>query len=436
MKQLLGHVCMIKHTAEDRHEGADTVQDDNDTETLQELHRSIAACDDVLQSVEGYLTAFQADLAAVSAEIETLQNRSTSLDTKLQVRKDVERLLGPNVESLSLASGTARKIIEGQFDEAWVQALVEFEKRSRAIEARSKTSSDVKAIEDLRPFMNDLKDRAVERIRDYVVGQIKALRTPGANAQIIQQNALLKYRDAFAFLARHQAQLEQGISQAYINTMRWYYLNNFSRYKAANDKLNLHIIDRNDVLGNDDASKRNAGSTGSRQSAGPRDPFVIGRRVDVLRTTSRAATSVSVIEEDKSMHYMETPFRAFNLVLLDNASAEYSFLTEFFSKQNFHAINHIFAEIFEPTYALGQSLSKQLVENSSDALGILICVRLNQHFAFELQRRKMPAMEGYINGTSMQLWPRFQMVMDFHCESLSGKPRLLFPANQLALLSH
>jgi len=58
------------------------------------------------------------------------------------------------------------------------------------------------------------------------------------------------------------------------------------------------------------------------------------------------------------------------------------------------------------------------VDSSSDALGILVCVRLNQHFAFELQRRKVSPMEGYVNGTSMLLWPKFQMVMDMQCESL------------------
>ena len=45
-------------------------------------------------------------------------------------------------------------------------------------------------------------------------------------------------------------------------------------------------------------------------------------------------------------------------------------------------------------------------------------MRLNQHFAFELQRRKIPVADGYINGTNMLLWPRFQLAMDNHCESV------------------
>ena len=385
---------------------------------FEDLHKSIAACDEVLVSVEKNLTNFQADLAAVSAEIETLQNRSTALSGKLQNRKDVERLLSPEIELLGLSPVVARKITEGNLDETWTKALDELEKRTKVVDARAKTTSNIKATEELRPLLNNLKDRAVERIRDYVVAQIKELRAPGVNAQLVQQNALLKFKDAFAFLTKHQPQLEQEIGQAYVNTMRWYYSSHFTRYKAALEKLNLHVIDRNDSLAQDDPTKRGPALTGSRQAAGPRDPFSIGRRIDLLRSPNSHALSSYVVEEDKSAHFLETPFRTFNLALIDNASAEFSFLTEFFSKTSFHAISRMFNDIFEPTFTLGQSLTKQLVDPTADALGLLICVRLNQHFAFELQRRKVSSMEGYINGTSMLLWPRFQMVMDIHSESL------------------
>ncbi|KAK5188035.1 Vacuolar protein sorting-associated protein 52, partial [Cryomyces antarcticus] len=157
--------------------------------------------------------------------------------------------------------------------------------------------------------------------------------------------------------------------------------------------------------------------------------------MELLRTTSNAALSSYLAEEDKSSHHLEVPFRAFNLALVDNASAEYSFITEFFSKQSFHAVNRKFAEIFEPTFALGQALTKQLVDTTVDALGVLICVRLNQHFAFELQRRKVPAVEGYINGTNMLLWPRFQMIMDMHCESMRRAASSLSGRSAVSALS-
>lgn len=390
------------------------------------MHKSIVACDEVLKSVENYLTSFQADLAAVSAEIETLQNRSSALNTKLETRKQVEKLLAPEVDALTISPSIVRKISDGPIDDAWIKALEDLEKRSKIIDSKAPRS---KSAAELKPLIDSLKNKAVERTRDYVVSQIKALRAPGVNAQLLQQNNFMRYKEAFQFLDRHQPQLGQEIGRAYINTMRWFYLHNFSRYKASLDKMNIHVVDKNEVLAQDDTTKRTTAVSGSRTQAAPHDAFSLGRRMDMLKGSFKSALSSHVAEEDKSAHYLEAPFRAFNLALMDNASGEYSFLTSFFSKQSYHEVNRKFTEIFQPTFALGQALTKQLIDSTVDALGLLIAVRLNQHFAFELQRRKVPAMEGYVNGTNMLLWPRFQMVMDAHCESLrkatsslSGRP--------------
>jgi predicted nucleic acid-binding Zn-ribbon protein len=123
------------------------------------LHKSIAACDQVLHSVETYLTGFQSDLGAVSAEIETLQSRSTALNARLENRKVVEKLLGPSVEDLSLSPAVVRKIAEGPIDEGWVRALAELEKRSKAIEVKQKEPQKLKALDDLKPLMENLNNR-------------------------------------------------------------------------------------------------------------------------------------------------------------------------------------------------------------------------------------------------------------------------------------
>ncbi|KAF1992364.1 Sac2 family protein [Aulographum hederae CBS 113979] len=388
---------------------------DLEKDKFEDLHRSIIACDEVLKSVELYLTNFQADLGAVSAEIETLQSRSTALNTKLENRRVVEKLLGPAVEDISLSPALVRKIAEGAIDEGWVRALKELEKRTKVIETKSEEAVKIKAVDDLKPLLTDLTNKAVERIRDHIVTQIKALRSPNINAQIIQQQSFVKYKDLYAFLARHQPKLSEEISQAYVNTMRWYYLNHFSRYQKALEKIKLHMIDKTEVIGNqDDTSRR-----GSKVASAPHDPFSLGRRLDPLKSRSPTALSSYLVDEDKSTYYLEVPFRSFNIAVIDNASYEYTFLTTFFSPtQSYHAISRLFASIFEPTFALGQAFTKQLIDSTVDALGVLLAVRLNQHFAFELQRRKVPAVDGYTNATNMLLWPRFQILLDLHCESL------------------
>jgi vacuolar protein sorting-associated protein 52 len=264
----------------------------------------------------------------------------------------------------------------------------------------------------------------LERVRDYLVTQIKALRSPSINAQIIQQQKFLRYRDLYAFLQRHHEKLAEEIGQAYLNTMRWYFLNKFSLYEKSLEKLKLHVLDRNDALGQDDGSRK-ANILGSK-SGPPHDAFGLGRRIDILKNSSQAAISTYLAEEDKTTHYLEFPFRNFNVALIDNASAEYFFLTAFFSPSlPLSTISRHFNYIFEPTFALGLSLTRSLVSEAADCLGILLCVRINQHFAFELQRRRIPAVDGYVNGTRMLLWPRFQVIMDLHCESIRRATSLL-----------
>lgn len=394
--------------------------DDKEKDKFEDLHKSILACDEVLKSVETYLTNFQTDLAAVSAEIESLQNRSIALNTKLQNRKVVEKLLGPAVEDISISPTVVRTIAEGPVDEGFLRALSDIEKRSKTINAKAKDQPDLKALSDIKPLLDDLTNKAIERIRDYIVAQIKAIRSPSINAQIIQQQAFLKFKELYAFLAKHQPELAGQIAQAYVYTMRWYYLNHFTRYRTALAKLKLHVLDKYDVLGEDPSSKRSGALLGNtRAPPATYDAFSLGRRLDVLKSHNPNALTAYLAEEEKSAHYLEVPFRAFNLALVDNASFEYTFISTFFSpSQNYHAISRTFTQIFEPTFSLGQSLTKSLVEQTTDTLGVLLCVRLNQHFAFELQRRKVPTVEGYVNATNMLLWPRFMQVMDLHCSSL------------------
>lgn len=114
------------------------------------------ACDDVLKSVEVSLTNFQKDLGAVSAEIETLQSRSTDMNTKLENRKVIEKLLGPAVEEICISPAIVKQISEGPIDHAWIKALEELEKRSKTVESKIKGPDKVLAVSEVEPLMEDL----------------------------------------------------------------------------------------------------------------------------------------------------------------------------------------------------------------------------------------------------------------------------------------
>lgn len=130
--------------------------DERDKAKFEDLHRSIRACDDILSSVESNLTSFRNDLAAVSADIETLQARSSALNVRLENRKAVEKALGPIVEELSVSPTVVSKISEGHIDEAWVKILAEVDKRATAQKKNSQQTTPSRALADVGPLLEKL----------------------------------------------------------------------------------------------------------------------------------------------------------------------------------------------------------------------------------------------------------------------------------------
>ena len=125
----------------------------------------------MLKSVENSLTSFQKDLGHVSAEIETLQNRSSALNTRLQNRRVVEALLGPAVEEISISPAVIKVISEGPIDENWLKAMVELEKRLKVVESKSKGPGTIKAITDVKPLLDNLTAKVCSYYSFIFTGQ-------------------------------------------------------------------------------------------------------------------------------------------------------------------------------------------------------------------------------------------------------------------------
>lgn len=83
------------------------------------------------------------------------------MNTRLENRKVVEKLLGPAVEDISVSPAVVTTIAEGQIDSSWVKALDEVEKRSKTIDGRFKESQKTSAMSDVKPLLDDLTNKVV-----------------------------------------------------------------------------------------------------------------------------------------------------------------------------------------------------------------------------------------------------------------------------------
>ncbi|CAI2179301.1 19760_t:CDS:10, partial [Funneliformis geosporum] len=353
-----------------------------------ELHNQIQSCDQILATMEDMLSVFQMDLGNISSEIQTLQTKSISMNIRLKNRTAVEQKLNTVLEGTIISMPhfkfvLFRKITEGDVDEIWLSYLTELNKKMTYVKRNQK--KNVKAIKDVGPELEKLRLKATEKIRDFLLTKIRSLRIPNTNVQILQQSVLLKYKTLYQFLMERYSDVAIEVMHTYVNTMPGLW---GTGKIALQDKANIYIL---------------------------KD------RIKTLRNQDAGVILVHVAENKSKGYPYEALFRSFNLTFIDNASSEYLFIVEFFVKDdnpNAELAKDLFAEIFDTTIKMGLDSTKQFVDNSYDAIGILLCIRLNTQFALELQRRRVPALEGYTNQINMLLWPRFQAIMDMHIDSV------------------
>ncbi|CAG8622941.1 11481_t:CDS:10 [Paraglomus brasilianum] len=371
-------------------------------------------------TMEDMLTVFQADLGNISSEIQTLQDKSMIMNIKLKNRMAIEERLNTVLDGIVISPSMIKKITEGNIDETWLAYLIEMNKKMTYVETHQ--GENITALKDVEPELEKLRLKASEKIREFLLMKIKSLRIPNTNIQILQQSVLLKYKQLHQFIMERYGEVALEIRQTYVNTMRWYFSNHFERYNKGLQRLQNSITDKGDLIGSDESVKK-GGLFGTSKIAlkDKGNTFSLGDRINTLRNTDAGVILVHVAETSSQKYSYEALFRSFNLIFIDNASSEYLFIVEFFAKDDKPAIDvarEVFAEIFDPTIKMGLAATKHYIESSYDAVGILLCIRLNMQFALELQRRRVPALEGYINQTNMLLWPRFQSIIDMHVESV------------------
>ncbi|GAB5589033.1 Vacuolar protein sorting-associated protein 52 [Umbelopsis nana] len=391
----------------------------NNIRSFINLHQQFEASDEILGNMEDMLDVFQTDLGNISREIKNLQERSTDINIKLKNRKIVEGRLGSILDNVVVAPHMIRKITESDVDDVWLQYLLELNKKMRFVKANQ--NKPIRALQDIGPELEKLRLKAASTIRDFFVNKIISLRIPNTNIQILQQSVFLKYKALYHFVTERHHEAATEIRQTYINTMRWYFYNHFDRYHKGLVKLQSHIADKTDLIGVEESVKKGGlFSSGKSAIKDKTNVFALGDRIETLRAHDAGVILVHIAEDEGVRYPFEQLFRSFNLTLIDNASSEYLFISEFFANNqaNNDTAKLIFQHIFTLTEDVGLTLTKSYVEHSYDAVGILLCVRINTQLMMELQRRRVPTMDNYLNATNMLFWPRYQHIMDMHVDSI------------------
>ncbi|KAJ1975224.1 Vacuolar protein sorting-associated protein 52 [Dimargaris verticillata] len=407
---------------------------------IQDLHHQIASCDDILDHMEQLLTGFQGKLGNINQSIQELQDASAAMTVKLQNRMQVATQLDKVVDGLVVPPDLVQAVCHADIDPAYVDHVQTLGLKLRYVRHQAHRSHPMAAVRDVQPELERLLLVSAARIRHFLLDKIKAVRTLTTNIQIIQRTVLTRYQGLNHFLIERHPETACEIRDNYIYTTRFYYAEHFDRYSRGLQRLLNVMADRSDLLGLDETTKFGGLFGTARPALKDRKYiFSLGDRLAIVTHPAPQVIIPHVAEDKKDKVPLEVLFRSYNLALIDNTTSEYEFVSQFFITPGTHhqhkgsdTAKAIFEHIFEPVCNTGLGLTRLLTEHSFDALGVLLCLRINYQLANELQHRRVPVLEKYINATNMQLWPRFQAIVALHTDSMK---KLFTGSSKAAALS-
>ena len=225
--------------------------------------------------METLLQGFQSSLTSVSSEISTMQDTSQTMGIKLGNRQKVQKSLNEVLEGVVVGQDlvmcvgfsidssfrtinstilTCRKICEGEVNEFYVAHLAELDKKMDFVS--SVQGRNIRAFKDVIPELEKLRLKAIDKLRDFLLNQVRALRNPLTNISMIQQNVLLRLRDAYLFVRDRHLECAMEVTNAYLNTVAVYYSNAFEKYCRSLLKLQQDTSGRLDLLGIEENAKK------------------------------------------------------------------------------------------------------------------------------------------------------------------------------------
>ncbi|KAH9006926.1 vacuolar sorting protein [Lactarius hatsudake] len=282
-----------------------------------ELHEQVQTGLGLLDSLESFLSTFQRDLSAVSGQISDLQSRSRDIEDRLKSRKKIEKPLASLISDVTLSPGVVNTILDTDVGESWLHTISDFELRLEGLKVRGR----VRAARDLGEVAEGLRIVAATKIRAFFLALLQPIRASmTTNMHVVQTTVFLKYRPLYAFLMRHAPNVATELQKAYVATARTYYETGFRRYMRSLGWVKGRTTEKDPGLVSalDGPEKQTEAHL---------------ERLRHSRIEGPGATLTYMADDKLYKEDVEALLRSALLVLMDNGTSEYVFVTTFFAPE-------------------------------------------------------------------------------------------------------
>lgn len=385
---------------------------------IANLNSQINGCDQILERLEGILCTFQADLGNICQEIITLQEESIALNIRLKNKQAVRGELSQFVDDMVIPEAVITHILETSASERdFLEQLIVLDHKIAFV--KDQTNRDALSCHDVMEILENLKLRAIAKIREYILKRIHTCRKPMTNYQI-PQNALIKNKFFYKFLVAHNPEIAKEILADYLDTMSKVYFSYFKEYLNRLGKLRYDDqADKDDLMAADDTAKTKTSIFSGKTSMKNRSSvFTLGERANLLTNDLEAPLIVPHTAQKSDLKYpIESLFRSHQFALVDNACREYLFNSEYFMLSSAGAQEQ-FSIIFSRTLTLFLKNLEDELQSSFDAIGLFLSLHIIYRYRLLAHKRAVPTLDIYWETLVKIVWPRFESVFQSHINSI------------------
>ncbi|KAJ3609052.1 hypothetical protein NHX12_023579 [Muraenolepis orangiensis] len=387
-----------------------------ESQNIALLHNQITACDSILERMEGMLSGFQSDLSSISSEIQTLQQQSVSMNVRLKNRQAVRSHLSQLVDELVVPSNMISTVLDSPVTEqVFVEQLHELNNKINF--AKELSFRDTLACTDIQDIVDQLRTKAVSKIREFILQKIYSFRKPMTNYQI-PQNSLLKYRFFYQFLLANERTVAKEMRDEYVDTMSKIYYSYFKSYSGRLIKVQYEeVADKDDLMGVEDTAKKGFFSKPSLRSRNT--IFTLGQRGALLGPAELEGPIIipHTAQRGDNRYPYESLFRSQHYALLDNGCREFLFLSDFFMVTGPSGLD-LFNSIMGKTLSMLLKSTTSYVADCFDSIAVFLCIHIILRFRSITSKRSIPALDKYWEAVLELLWPRFELILEMNIQSI------------------
>lgn len=388
---------------------------------FEDLHKEIQSTDQILEKMEKMLGTFQSDLSSISDEIRMLQGDSLQMNLKLRNRRALQSLMSEYVNSVVVSPTLIKQISEEEINGAYLEYLSELNRKLDHV--KQQEMQKLPSCAQSTPQLEQLRTKAVSRVKEFLLQKINTLKKPRTNLQILQRNVLVKFKFFTQFLAEHHPAVAEEVQQHYVQTMSAQYLKQFRIYVSSLQKLELEYAPtKADLLVSGEwQSAGGARKLWDNLGFGPAvnlnskgNVFSLSGRDAILKELEKDPI-IAHTHRDKVKYYHEQLFRSHQMLLMDTATSEFLFLNDFFDTKGDQAL---FVDVFTKTTQFFLESLENFLANCWDSVGLLLMLRIVDHYKKIMQGRQVKCLDSYLDAQKLMIGPRLRVVLDENVKSL------------------